>query len=424
MGLKKNLIEYLINISDKKTAAILELLKYNLGSSIDHYGDHFNKIEKKFINNPFIFLKFIIEYFILYILSYKIDKKTGKNIFSTATSKWNRHIREKGFNVYSTPWGYNRYSQINFPFWLFLMTKKIQYKIKNSSFNYLVSNQFILEAEEYLKMLKDFVKLSRYDALIISGYNDFFDKSAIKIFKDLNLPVFFWHHGGIPAYYDKEHQKRADYFVLMGERQVNDFKKVGFKKTKFFAAGHPKYNCKPSNLKFSLNKILIITKAPAGYSPLEEPSLDIRSNSVMYLYSIQKVLKSLGVKNTRLRPHPSENSNWYKKVIDNSFYSIDNDSLENSIKNSTLIIGPISTTLIDSLYHGINYVLYEPLLNNKTILGYPVTPPIDGNDSSIPTAHNEKELYSIIKDREKISIKVYGELVQTPRDISFLNDLI
>ena len=199
---------------------------------------------------------------------------------------------------------------------------------------------------------------------------------------------------------------------------------MGFDPSKLFISGHPIYNSVPENLKSDLDQILVLTKSANGTSPLDKPHLEDRGNTILYLYSIQKVLQKVGIKEVKLRPHPCENYQWYRKFIDNSFFKKDNLDFVSSLKKATLVIGPISTSLIDSLYHSVNYIVYEPIVNNLTIMGLTVTPPLDGLDLRIPIAHSETDLETILTEKRKIEVEVYKEFVKTPRDISFFHNLI
>ena len=38
----------------------------------------------------------------------------------------------------------------------------------------------------------------------------------------------------------------------------------------------------------------------------------------------------------------------------------------------------------------------EPLINNKLINGFPVSPPLDGSDSRIPIARSENDLFQLM----------------------------
>lgn len=423
--MESNLLDYLIKKSDEYTAKHLFLIKYELGGLTSHFGEHFsspkegNKINKLKDNLIVDYLEFFAIKF-LRTNQYSNQKK----VLSSASSSWNNHFEELGYQVGRPPWNLRRDFQINCSLKLYLLTKKIKRKFQKENFNYLVSKDFFLLIDDFELLLKEYCLNNSYDALIVEQYNGFFNKLLTKIFRELKKPVIFWHHGGIPANYDVSHQKRADYFVLMGQRQVDDYIKVGYSPSKFFVAGHPIYNKAIDFLKFDFKEVLIITKAVQGYSPLETSSLCHRSNSVMYLSSLKRVLLKYGVKKVYLRPHPSESFEWYSKFTDNEFYLKSKINLTDSLKTATLVIGPISTTIIDSLYHGVNYVVYEPLVNNRTILGNVVTPPLDGKEPKFPVAHSEEQLEDILNNKRKISTEFYKELVKTPRDITFLKNII
>ena len=431
--MESNLLDYLIKNSDEYTSKYIYLLKYELGCKTSHFGEHFaSPIEGKKINklkdNILIdYLEFVATKF----LKKKYQVIGKKKILSNAASFWNNHIRDKGYYIERPPWNFRRDLQIDCTLELYLLTKKINRKLQNCNFNYLISKDFFLLIDNYFILMRNFCKSNSYDALILLQYNGFFEKVVTEIFRELDKPVIFWHHGGIPSNYDVSHQKRADFFVLMGQRQIDDYIKMGYNSVKFLVSGHPMYNKSPDFFKFELDNILIITKAGSGYSPLETSSLEHRSDSLTYLQSVKKVLQKIGVKKVYLRAHPGENYNWYKKYIDTDFYVKDKLVLTDSLNKATLVVGPISSTIIDSLYHGVNYVVYEPVINNVnsvkhglTILGLPVTPPLDGKDSRFPVAHSEKELEKILRNKKKIDLEIYNEFCQTPRDISFLKKII
>lgn len=423
--MEKHFLNYLINNSDNYSSERIRLLKYELGGKVSHYGDHFTRSKKK--HNWLKFdnvLKDLVEFCFIQIFKKRLKITYKKKILSTAVSNWDRNIRQLHFCVENPPWAVRRDLQVGFSLKLYLLTQKIKRHLRYSNFNYLISSGFFKIIDTYYIHLKNYCETSSYDALIICQYNGLFEKMATKIFRELNKPVFFWHHGGLPANYNKKHQERADYFILMGQRQVDDYVKMGYDSSKFRVSGHPVYNKTPDYLSFELNRVLVITKPVSGYSALETISPEHRENSLTYLYSVQKILERQGVKHAIFRPHPSENHEWYNKFIDTNFYTEDTLDLEKSIKHATLVVGPISTIIIDTLYHGVNYVVYEPIINNMTIQGHLITPPLDGSDPKFPVAHSEKDLESILIEKKKISIDYYGKLVKTPREIEFLKDLI
>ena len=179
------------------------------------------------------------------------------------------------------------------------------------------------------------------------------------------------------------------------------------------------------NLKFSLEDILVITKTVSGAPPCSnEIRLSDRGNLLLFLYSIENVLKMLGVKAVRFRPHPSENPEWYLEFINSDFYRLDTSSLQESIQRSSLIIGSNSTVFLESIYYGVNYLIYEPSIDNVDLVNDLLVPPFDGSDSRIPVAKSEEELKYLLINEYRIDPAFFHEYIKTPFDISFVRQLI
>ncbi len=420
--MQEHLIDYLIENYKGNSSINIDLIRYNIGGKIYSYGNQFKKNQSKssYLNGK---VRSGLEFLAINILKKKSTENKTK-ILSSAYSSWNTQLENLGYDVYNPCWDFRRRMKIESSFKLYFLTKKIKRYFEIKDFNYLISQEFFSLIREFHILFKESCIANNYKALIVPQDVGYFEKVAINIFKELNLPTFFWAHGGMPCRYDGIMGNRTDYIIQWGQKQVDAFVKKGYDSSKFLISGHPTYNDFPKILRFKLDKILVLTKSLTGVSPENKPSLEDRGNAIMYLYSIQKVLKRNGVKQVLLRPHPSENFNWYKKYIDNSFFIEDKLNFPDSLKNATLVIGPVSTSLIDSLYHSVNYLVYEPLINGKNIFGVSVSPPLDGSDSRIPIANSEEDLESIIKEKRKINIEVYNEFVKTPKDLSFFTKLI
>lgn len=129
---------------------------------------------------------------------------------------------------------------------------------------------------------------------------------------------------------------------------------------------------------------------------------------------VQHVLESIGVKNVRFRPHPSENPNWYLKFIDLNFYSLDKEVLAVSLKESTLVIGPTSTLFLESLIFGVNYIVFEPLLSNGyTFDNFKPVPPFDNTDEKVPCASSLEGLLEILLSRKKVDTEILSDYCST-----------
>jgi hypothetical protein len=149
-----------------------------------------------------------------------------------------------------------------------------------------------------------------------------------------------------------------------------------------------------------------------------------RANLILYLYSLEKILRRFGIKSVRFRPHPSENADWYLKFLNKDFYKLDRGNITESIQKSTLVIGPTSTVFLESLYYGINYVVYEPAIKNIDLVNCPLVPPFDGEDLKVPVAKDETGLEYILKNKVMVDPSWFDDYITTPFDLSFVKNLI
>lgn len=416
----KNLFEYILH-SNPKDRDLLQLIKFNVINKIYYYGDHFRSPTPP---SKYIFLlKAIFEGLYALMQNIKVKKSRLSVGLSSGYNDPNNHLQQIGLSEERMVSSIKRNNRVACDFGLFIRTKKIMWSFAYRDFNYLVSNEFLKYIKDYLETTERFVKANNYHFLIVSNDIDFFSRLYLKIFKQLKKPSFIFMHGGLPNIYDGIMDNGSDYIVSWGGIQNEAYVKMGFDKKKMYISGHPFYRNIPKKLNFSFENILILTKSLNGVCPLEKPHLEDRGNAILYLQSIRNVLINNGITQVRLRPHPSERSNWYLKFLDNNFFKIDTRNLKETLKDSTLVIGPVSTTIIDTMHYEVNYIVYEPTINGKTVFGYDINPPLDGSDERIPIARSENELKDILMEKKKIDISCYEDYAPQ-YNIDFLKDLI
>lgn len=423
------LLDYLNDISCIDSEKF-ELLKHELDKHIYSYGDHLinnkeNKDTNKIKNN----LRDLIE-FLFFLFPNKIKIKDN-TVISNAYFNFSNELLRIGYNPLLSPWKWRPLKSFLFsPLYdkkLIFSIKKINNKLKKSSFLDLIDNSFLDEIENIKAFFIDYFSNENIKAFFAPFDLPFFERLLIKVFKELNKPSFICVHG-LSGAYSKSDDTSADFLIVFGEKIKEDYIKIGVNKDKIFVSGHPFYkeDRSKSKLRFSLDNILVLTKVTHGFPwSIEGKGVFIdRGRSILYLYSIQNVLKKLGVKSVRFRPHPSENTSWYMKFIDKNFFIIDNTTLIDSLNKSSLVIGPSSTVFIESLYYGSNYVIYEPTIEKKDIIDFELLSPFDGSDSRIIIAKNEYELKTIIKEKICSDMSFFGDYIKTPFDINFIKDLI
>ena len=106
------------------------------------------------------------------------------------------------------------------------------------------------------------------------------------------------------------------------------------------------------------------------------------------------------------------------------FYKKDDELLSNSLTKASLVIGPTSSVLIDSLYHEVNYVFYESVVNDMNLFGDKPIPLVELKDERLPIAHTEEKLKEILSKKKAIDPKIFEEFSKVPSDLRFLNHII
>ena len=423
-----NYIENNVNI-DKN---ILDALRYELTTKMYFYGDNFkyhlekneqfitkNKIRSIAKENLLVFKGILAKF-------HKEAKNTNKNILFHSyfnTSVLARKLFAMDYNVYSPFWINN---PALFDFKSYGLYKNIRNTLKNDDFKCLISIEFIEKINAFKNILIKKYKKIGVNALIVSSDMPFFENISIQVFKELKKPSFVFLHG-LPGIYNNIDNNRADYLIVWGEKIKENYIKAGVDKNKIFVSGNPKYlDFKPNKIKFDLENILIVSNSRPmlsgqhGYDSI----LSDRNNSISYLYSIKNVLTKLGVKTVTWRVHVAENAMWYLKYLDQDFFKIDNRTLEDSINKSSLVIGPVSTVFLETVYRSVNYIFYEPTVNGLGLDNRPLVSPADGLDTRVPTAKNEEELLCLLKDKATVDTRIFSDYIKPDFDLNFLKHLL
>ncbi len=420
------LIDY-IRKSNILSPELLDALKYELDKHIYYYGNHFKyPKETRVVRKARIISKVMNDLFfaIQIFKSGKIDI-TKKIILSNAYFTINAELRKLNYDVFSPSWCMASDKLVLTTPSIYKKSEEIKKKFSRDSFFELISPRFVKILEDFNNELNNFYTRQKISALFVPNDLSFFENFSIQVCKKLNIPSFVFLHG-LPGRYNNIDDNRADYLIVWGEKIKINYVKAGVNANKIFVSGHPYYKSITNrNLKFSLEDILVITKTVSGAPPCSnEIRLSDRGNLLLFLYSIENVLKMLGVKAVRFRPHPSENPEWYLEFINSDFYRLDTSSLQESIQRSSLIIGSNSTVFLESIYYGVNYLIYEPSIDNVDLVNDLLVPPFDGSDSRIPVAKSEEELKYLLINEYRIDPAFFHEYIKTPFDISFVRQLI
>jgi len=424
--IKENLFEY-VNASKPEHVDILECLELEIHERVYYYGAQFKRgrDSNKFLSSFWFFYKhFKILVYLLITKKNANQNFKGSRGLSAATMNYDEMVETEKVTIDRTPWSVRLRRPLNMPFSSYIEFMKIDYRINFYNFHDLISVQNIESIRRFKKLFEDFIKHNNYQFLLVPEDLNFWPRLSIQVFNELGLPSICMAHGGTSMLYEGFTDSKLSHLTMWGNLQAEFHIKHGYNPTKISVTGHPHYLFKHTNLKFAFDNILVIPKTMAGVTITKKKFVEDRGNGIMYLLIIERVLKDLGIKSVSFRPHPSENYDWYSKFIDTNFFREDKKVLSASLKLSTLVIGPKSTTLIDAIAHGVNYVIFEPVLDGKDILSGIVTPPFDGSDPDFPTATNSLELNNILEKKMGINMSALTKILKLPPDLSFIRRFV
>lgn len=400
-------------------------LKYTLEKEVYYYSNQFkSSTDKESIN--FETFKLNIKTFLIDLVKLYSTLKTNPNYFkktilSNASFNFDKELKNQDFHVLYPVNSFRRNATLGSSLEIFKSYKIINSKLKNANFNDLISNEFLECIDIYVGKLTKYYKSLDLSALIVSNDVDFFEQINISIFENQKRPSFIFLHG-LPGIY---HIPITNYVLVWGNRIKDNFINAGYNSENIFVVGHPYYQKKINfQLRNSLNNILVLSKPMSFEAEFYKTHLFDRGNCILYLLTIEKTLRLFGVKNVRLRLHPSENLLWYNEFINRSFFIKDDLPLSKSLVNSTLVIGPTSTVFLESIYYGVNFLIYEPSIDNIDMGGNKIRYPFDGSNPKVPVAKNETELKLLIKDKILIDGSIFNEFIDTPFNLKPLISLI
>jgi hypothetical protein len=374
-------------------------------------------------------VKLIRFYQFLNALFVKSNYKSSENlkILSTVYLPINDELTRLQFESYSPVWHpigkKNIFGDLKTIKWY----QEMQHRLRKEDFFTFLEVSFHQKLEEFQNHLVKQYKEQNFRALFLYTDQYFYTKYSIDIFKKLDKPSFIFSHG-LPGIYSKEVDNRSDYLLVWSEKIKENYINTGFDASKIKVVGNPKYKNldKTKELRSNISDILVIPLTSATWVQHEYDNTVITdpSMTVLYLYKVQTVLKKLGVKKARYRTHPTMNKDWVHAFVDQNFYVKDNQSLEDSLKRSSLVIGVNSTLVLESLIHGVNYILFDPKQKEGiNLLGYKSVPPFDGSDAKLLIAEEEIELEKMIQNKAQTEYSLVHDYIQD-FDLSVLKELI
>lgn len=408
--------DYLCEIfPDRKR--FLEWIKLSLDNRVYHYGQH-NKSPYEGER-----IKFALKGKISWLKHHFIDTAKllscnyNDSIISNAYFSINNVIKENyQLKVLPCPWDYctDIFSETRL--------QKVISSLKSKSFAELLTDSFYKEVLFLYDKMRYFISNNRIKMVIC--YNDMYpmDRMAIDAGKELGVPTVVFLHG-LPARYNKIDDNRADFLCVWGEGIKEQYVNVGVDPDRIIITGHPNLSTSmiPCIKEIDLSHPLVLTYVGCGVpSSSAEYNIGDRGNTINYPWCVECALKQVGVEHATLRPHPSEDMKWYKRFVDNDFYTIDSLSLTESLKKSTMVIGPTSTVAIEAAKNGVPYFGFSPY----TKYGDALVPPFDNSESEFPVATSLKEFVSNIKEHKYMKPSVFDKYISSEFNLEPLINLI
>ena len=332
-----------------------------------------------------------------------------KNVLSTMYFGTNEDFLKYNMKLYSTP--LRPLANV--------IDKKPLRELRNLYFSMLQPGTFMgmLNKEKItrLETLKEeiaeiFVQ-NKIKAFFTHNDEEFCNKYLAEICQMAGIPSFEFLHG-LPGVYTQSINTGTDYLCVWGEQIKANYIKNGFVPERIFVTGAPRFShfMRPvEKLRNSFEDVLV---APSGACiwiqhgwVMDEHGDQNDSLLVLYIYQVEHVLKQFGIKHARLRPHQTVDKKWVAKYIDTDFYSLDYESVNDSLGHSTMVIGPHSTLMMDALCNGVNYYVYDPGEGGYTVRGAKIVPPYDGMNEYVKVAQTEDELVMNLKEKKIINQK-------------------
>ncbi len=402
----------------------MDLLEFHYHYRLYRYGDHNKVNQENWISAWKDYLKGYAREFLCIKKAFWGKRNSqfpgSKNILSSAYFGLNKYLQDLGYNTFDGPWRVNGSEHFIEDLNYIASYYSFQRRLFSLSFQELISQKGELLIKDIVEKTSSMYQRNKIEAFIANSTHTYSNRIPLKAAQLAGIPTFVFLHGiPFPFYY--EEPERSDYLIVWSEKIKENFIKLtNYPANRIFVSGHPLYSkLERKTLKFSYDDVLIISPS------CEAERNQDRGNMVWFLYQMEKVLTKMGVKHARFRPHPHEDPKWYLKFINRDFFIVDSRPISEALNDSTLVLGTISTVLLEALYYGVNYVLFDPLDENGiNIYGHKPVPPFDGSDPYLPVARNIGDLEAFLKDKTMVDYRLFNEYIQTPFNISFIKKMI
>lgn len=404
-----------LNSTKNIPSETLEILKYEIDKHLYYFGSHFrhgydrryhelrDQIQETTVG--LISILQILEGRPNWINRLLEREQDNPIVLCNGYFDWTDHLRDQSLRVEWPIWvrdpGFGEETA------LLHEACNLMLKLCQTHFQVFIAAELRQLLERVMRQVTNFVGHPAFRALVVPYTQPPFENLTIREFRKRGkLTILTLHSeiGNLPCWY-QQMEMDVDYYAVFGTHQANTLVNSGLSPDRVVVTGHPLYRSVPiSDCRFSFDDVLVLTRSIGGAPTWSAPLISNRAHCMEFLLRVQRILQEFGVSRARLRLHPSEGPEWYNEVIDHTFYQIEEVSLNEALKRSTLIVGGASTVYLEARILGVAYVFFEPPeYNCGRYWANALGPPFDGKDPFVPIAHTDDDVRRIIRDRNTLN---------------------
>ena len=399
---------------------MLDALKFECDMKMSYYGSHFRApydTHHGWIGHSKSQAAFILRS--LRAILRRPPPDARSLILSNAYFSTGLELEKLGYRVQPVPW-----EVCDDP--SFLPTAvRIRHALRYRTILELCSTAFVPVYRKAREALRTYLDRHDVRAVVMPSDTGFFESLATQAMRERGCPSFIFLHG-LPGRYNRIDDGATDHILVWGERIRRHYLDAGVAPERVLVTGHPAYQVLPENIgrRWGFEDVLVLSKAMNGAQNRRETLLTDRGNLLTYVLGIQRVLGRLGIGRFRVRLHPSENPDWYRRELRSTPIEIDGLPLSESLQRSSLVIGPTSTVFLETLINGGQYLIFEPAWCGFDMMNNRMVPPFDGSDPRVPVASDEAALEAALRQGRRIDADILHEYIRTPFDFGVVRDRI
>lgn len=390
---------------------MFDAIQYEIARKLMHFGQHFTGPLDRPSSTARLLKKQVCQA-VLRVAATRQPPRTHQIAFpviSNAYGAFNEQLRTAGRHIMSPPW--ERESVLTF--WkepsLQQECISIRDRLNAASVGDLLGPQWAALLNQLRKRFADYLARLRPLAVVVPFDLPLFENVLLLAASDVGVKSFTALHG-LPGVITPRDNFRGDYFLVWSNRIKRLYKSHGFHEDRIIVTGHPLYGgAHPRPVQTSVANPLVLSQSVQGARLTG--LMDHRHRECIAAHALlaQIALQRCGVSTAILRPHPGHSVSWVKSVVDQSFYTVERSSLSEALTKASVVIGPVSTVLLDALAADRNYVVFEPELSHDKGILPQLIPPFDSDGGKVPLARSVMELVDILKSNVTCDASLLNE---------------